>query len=144
VDVIVLIAGLAGLWLGTDLTIRAAIQVADALNIEQSLIAIIIIGLGTSLPELSISIGAALRKRSGLSVAILIGSNILDTLMPIGIAGAISRLDFDAKILRIDLPFLFALSTLVLIFFARESGLRQAAIVLVAYCGYAFMRISNA
>ena len=128
-----------------EITVRAAIHVADALNIEQSIVAIIVIGLGTSLPELSISLGAALRKRSGLSVGNLIGSNIFDTLMPIGVAAAISRLHFDAKMLHVDLPFLMVLSGVVLMFFATKRGLQkyQAAIILALYCGYALLRISN-
>jgi cation:H+ antiporter len=136
-----------GLVIGSaEITIRAATHVADALNIEQSIIAIMVIGLGTSLPELSISLGAVLKKRSGMSAGNLIGSNIFDTLVPIGVAGVISELHFDAKMLRVDLPFLFVLSGVVIIFFATKRGLQkhEAAIVLALYCGYAVLRISNA
>jgi Ca2+/Na+ antiporter len=66
--------------------------------------------------------------------------------MPIGVAGTISTLHFDAKMLRVDLPFLFVLSGVVLMFFATKRGLQkyQAAIILALYCGYAIVRISNA
>ena len=65
--------------------------------------------------------------------------------MPISVAGAISTLHFDAKILRVDLPFLLVLSAVVLLFFAMKRGLQkyEAAIILGLYCGYALLRISN-
>jgi cation:H+ antiporter len=141
-----LVLGL-GLVIGSaEITVRAITHVADALNIEQSFVAIIFIGLGTSLPELSISLGAILKKRSGLSVGNLIGSNIFDTLILIGVAAAIARLDFNPTMLRVDLPFLIVLSGVVLIFFVRRKGLqkREAAIVLALYCGYAVVRLSIA
>jgi cation:H+ antiporter len=114
-----LVLGL-GLVIGSaEITVRTVTHVADALNIEQSFVAIIFIGLGTSLPELSISFGAILKKRRGLSVGNLIGSNIFDTLMPIGVAAAIVRLDFNPTMLRVALPFLIGLSSVVLVFLAR-------------------------
>jgi cation:H+ antiporter len=86
------------------------------------------------------------KKRNGLSVGNIIGSNIFDTLIPIGVAGALSTLRFDPRLLRSDLPFLIGLSCLVIIFFARKRGLqKQEAIILqTLYCTYAVIRISNA
>jgi len=141
-----LLLGLGVVIASAEITVRSATHVADALIIEQSFIAIVVIGLGTSLPELSISVAAIMKKRSGLSVGNLIGRNIFDTFMPIGVAGAISGLDFDARMLRVDLPSLLALSGLVLIFFVKKKGLQkhEAAIVLVLYCGYVLVRISSA
>ncbi len=141
-----LLLGLGIVIAGAELTVRSATQVADALTINPAFVAIIIIGLGTSLPELSISVGAAVKKRNGLSVGNLIGSNVFDTLVPIGVAATISTLKFDRTMLCIDLPFLLLLSSIVLFFFARSRGLhkREAAIVLTLYCGYALLRISSA
>ena len=136
--------GLAVVGASAEMTVRAATQVSDAMNIEQSLVAIIVIGLGTSLPELSISLGAIMKKRTSLSVGNLIGSNIFDTLMPVGVAAAISTLHFDAKMLRFDLPFLFVLSGLVLFFFVHKKGLQktEAATILALYCAYVLLRLS--
>ena len=142
----ILLVGL-GLVIGSaEATVRAATSVADSLGVEQSMIAIVVIGVGTSLPELSISLAAVLLKRSGLSVGNLIGSNIFDTLMPIGIAGTISGLDFNDSMLRSDLPFLVLLSIVVLVFFIRDSGIqkREALLLLGLYTGYAALRIGHA
>lgn len=135
--------GLAIVIGSAELTISSATGLATALNIEQSFVAIVIIGPGSSLPELSISLVAALKRRARLSVGNLIGSNIFDTLIPIGVAAVIVDLNFNADMLRHELPFLFALSALVLVFFWRTNGIRkrEAAIILCLYFGYAAIKI---
>jgi len=128
-----------------ELTVSSATSLAIKFDIEQSFIAIVIIGLGSSLPELSISVSAALKRRASLSVGNLIGSNIFDTLVPIGVAATIANLEFDGGMLRLELPFLFALSALVLVFFHRRRGIRkyEAAIVLALYVGYATWKFAS-
>jgi cation:H+ antiporter len=141
-----LLAGLIVVVGSAELTVRTVIAVAQILNIEQSFIAVIVIGIGTSLPELSISVVAVMKKRHGLSVGNLVGSNIFDTLVPIGVAAAISTLRFNKELLQYDLTLLVALTLLVLFFFSRRKGLHkpQALVILVFYCSYALVRIGNA
>jgi cation:H+ antiporter len=136
--------GLGVVIVSAELTVSAVSSVARALDISESIIAIVVIGLGTSLPELSISVGAVIRRRNRMSVGNLIGSNVFDTLVPIGVAAAISGIRFDSTMLTRDLPFLFALSLLVLIFFWRKKGIQkyQAAMILGAYCAYVVIRFS--
>lgn len=133
-----LIIGLVIVLGSAELTVSSASQLASALNIEQSFIATIILGLGSSLPEISISIAAAFKRRSQMSVGNLIGSNIFDSLLPIGVAAVIVDIQFDAAMLRHELPFLFALSCIVLFMFHRSSGFRkrEAAIVIGLYLAY--------
>ncbi len=140
-----LASGLGVVIASAELTVSTVMQVARAMNVEESLIAIIVIGLGTSLPELSISIGAVLKRRGQMSVGNLIGSNIFDTLMPIGVAATISGLEFDVGMLTRELPFLFGLSFLVMVFFYGKKGIRkyEAATILGLYCGYAFLKLST-
>ena len=102
-----LAVGLGIVGVCAELTVSGAIAVAATLDISETFVAVVIIGLGTSRPELSISVGAAMRKRARMSVGNLIGSNIFDTLVPVGAAAAISTLRFDGDLLRFELPFLF-------------------------------------
>ena len=141
-----LVVGLAIVIGSAELTVDSATRLAIAFNIEQSFIAIIIIGLGSSLPELSISIGAVLKRRTQLSVGNLIGSNIFDTLLPIGIAATIADLRFDAYMLRYEVPFLFVLTLIVLAFFRIKLGIQkyEAAIILALYLGYAIVKFATA
>jgi cation:H+ antiporter len=140
-----LLVGLAIVIICAELTVDGAIAVAAALNISEAFIAVIIIGLGTSLPELSISVGAAIRNRARMSVGNLIGSNIFDTLVPVGVAAAIAGLRFDSNLLRFEVPFLFVLSLVVLFFFVRKRGIQkgEAVTILAMYGGYVLLKISN-
>ncbi len=141
-----LAVGLALVIGSAELTVSSAMRVAATLNVEQSIVAVIIIGIGTSLPELSISIGAVLRRRSELSLGNVIGSNVFDTLVPIGVAASITRLEFDADMLRYELPFLFVLTSVVLAFLYGKGGIRKrhAIIIIAMYLAYATFRVGEA
>lgn len=140
-----LIIGLVIVVGSAELTVSAATHLALALAIDQSFIAVVIIGLGSSLPELSISFSAALKRRARLSVGNLIGSNIFDTLVPVGVAAIIAHLEFDGGMLRFELPVLFGLSTVVLVFLHQTKGIqkREAAVILCFYLGYAAIKIAS-
>jgi cation:H+ antiporter len=140
-----LAVGLGIVGICAELTVSGAIDVAAALGISEAFIAVIIIGLGTSLPELSISVGAAIKKRARMSVGNLVGSNIFDTLVPVGAAAAIAMLRFDANLLRFDLPFLFFLTLVVLVFFLRKRGIQkgEAVIILALYGSYLLLKLSR-
>jgi cation:H+ antiporter len=112
---------------------------------EQSFIAVVIIGFGSSLPEVSVSLAAALKRRAHMSVGNLIGSNVFDTLVPIGVAATIVDVEFDAAMLRFELPFLFALSIIRLAFFRRARGIQrlEAAVILRLYIGYVAIKTAS-
>ena len=141
-----LLAGLIVITVSAELTVTGAIGGAKMLGVDDAVVAILIVGLGTSLPELSISVGAVLKGRNHMSVGNLIGSNIFDTLMPIGVAAVISGVHFKEEMLRLEVPFLFALTSVVLVFFVRNFGIRkhEAAVILGMYLGYAAIKIGTA
>jgi cation:H+ antiporter len=141
-----LIAGLVVVYVGSDLTILSATALAERFGVSQSLIAIVVIGAGTSLPELSISISAALKKQGGLSVGNILGSNIYDALVPIGAASVIVPLRFERDLLWFDLPVLLGLSVLTLFFFRRKRGLQngEALVLVLVYLSYLMIKILRA
>jgi cation:H+ antiporter len=106
---------------------------------------VLIIGLGTSLPELSISLAAILKKKVHLSVGNIIGSNIFDTLIPISAAALISPVYFTRDFFVFDLPYAFVLTTVVLYFFAHKKGLqkRESATVLGLYLLYVLIKLTQ-
>jgi len=130
--------GLAVVVVSAELIVRTALTLAVQWGVDQSFIGIAIVGVGTSLPEVVISIAAVFRDRIALSVGNLIGSNILDTLLPIGLAAMIVPLSFDSSLLSFDLPMLLGLTLLVLVLLYLRAGVRwpQAAVVLAAYLSY--------
>ena len=142
----ILAAGLLILLVAAELTVVFAAEFADEVGLSDIAVSAIVIGMGSSLPELSVSFVALLRKRGGLSVGNLVGSNVLDTLLVPGIAAAISPLIVPAAVLLVDLPVLFVTTILVLIFlYVTGRGIRspEAAVMLAIYVGYAAVRLGG-
>ena len=141
-----MLVGMAGVVFAAELIVRGAVGSADAWGVSQSFIAIAIIGVGTSIPELSIAIAALAKARGGMSVGNIIGSNILDTLLPVGLAGLIAPMVFESGLLWFDLPALFVLSALVFFFFMRKRGLqrREAATLVTLYAAYIIAKLASA
>jgi cation:H+ antiporter len=78
------------LWLGSETLIKSAISVATKFEISQRVISITMVAIGTSIPELAASVVASLKKQNDLSIGNLIGSNIFNLLVVIGITSSIS------------------------------------------------------
>jgi cation:H+ antiporter len=140
---ILLLLGLAAVIGSSELTVRSVFNLAVAFDASELVISVLVIGIGTSLPELSISISAIIKKKTHLSVGNIIGSNILDTLVPIGIAAVISPLRFDRGLLFFDLPYIFVLTIVVLVFFVRTRGLQksEAGLILALYFLYVMIKL---
>ena len=140
---LILAAGLAVVIGSSELTVNSAVALARAFEISEAVIAVLIIGLGTSLPEQSISVSAIIKRRTELSVGNVIGSNILDTLLPIGIAALIARVSVNPEFIRFDLPYIFVLSVVVLAFFLGRRGLTrpEGAVILAFYGGYVAVKL---
>jgi cation:H+ antiporter len=138
-----LIVGLGAVTLSSEITVTAVVNIAYTFELSEALISVLIIGLGTSLPELSISISAIMKKKAQLSVGNIVGSNILDTLLPIGIAAVISEMTFERQLLYFDLPFIFVLTTVVLALLLRKQGVArtQGLIILGFYFSYVFVKL---
>ena len=143
-SLIYLVVGLIIVVGGAELTVSSAVNVARMLGLSDAVVAIILIGLGSSLPELSISISAVLKGHHRMSVGNLIGSNVFDTLVPIGAAAIIAPLGFDAGMLRFEVPYLIFVTAVVLFFFLYKRGIQrwEAAIVLALYCAYVSIKLT--
>jgi len=144
-DILYLIFGIIIVIFTSELVVDNSISFAENFGVRQSFVGIIIIGLGTSLPELALALNAARKKASGLSVGNLIGSNIFDMLIPIGMGASISELKIEKSLLLFDLPFLLALSFIVLFFFYQKSRLQKTeAIILIGiFVLYASLKIAG-
>lgn len=138
-----LTAGLGTVVISSEITVSSVIDIAYAFDISEALISVLIIGLGTSLPELSISISAIMKKKTQMSVGNIIGSNILDTLLPIGITALITGMTFERQLLYFDLPFIFVLTTVVLAFFYAKKGVTkpEGLVILGFYFTYVTVKL---
>ena len=138
-----IVGGLILVVYSSELCIDSVIRLGETFGVNQLLVSILALGLGSSLPELSISLAALARKHGSLSVGNIIGSNIFDTLVPVGVAGLIAPLAFEKSVLMVEVPALAVVSILALLFFLRRRGLQkpEAATLLFVYLAYLTGRV---
>ena len=145
-DWVRLAAGLVLLLLAAELTVVSATGFAKIVGLSDIAVSAIIIGMGSSLPELSVSFAALMMKRGKLSAGNLVGSNVLDTLLVPGLAAVISPLAVPTAVLMIDLPVQLLITVLVILFlYVSRRGLQkpQALMLLAIYFGYVFVRLTG-
>lgn len=99
------IGSLATILLGANMLTDGASALARRFKISELVIGLTIVALGTSLPELVISLGSALKGSSGISLGNVIGSNIFNGLLILGIAALIYPIKFSVKMLSREIPF---------------------------------------
>lgn len=144
-DILFLILGMGIIIFTSKLVVDNSVMFAENLGIKQSFVGIILIGLGTSLPELALSINAVRKKAIGLSVGNLIGSNIFDLLIPVGMGATIAELKIEKSLIWFDFPFLFLLSLVVLFFFKKKKGLQkiEAVILIAIFMSYVALKFAG-
>ncbi len=112
--------GIIGLTLGAKYTIESTIKISDILKIAPSIIAITAIAVGTSLPELIVSARSARKGKHEIAVGNVLGSNIFNVLLVIGIPALIKNLAIDHQTLSLGMP-VFIIATLFFVI----SGISQ-------------------
>lgn len=116
-----LIGGFVLLIKGADIFVEGASKLAAKLNIPPIVIGLTIIAFGTSAPEAAISITSAMSGNVDLAVGNVIGSNIMNVLLILGISGCIARLKVNNNTYRYEIPFVMAI-TLVLLVLGKFGG----------------------
>lgn len=133
------VLGLAGLIYGGDRFVAGASAIASGLGVSDAVIGLTIVAAGTSLPELATSIAAALKGKPGLAIGNVIGSNIFNIFLVLGVSAVIHPLPFGS-IGNFDLLTLTAVCLLFWIFgwFIRERTITrgEGAILTACYIGY--------
>lgn len=135
--------GLVTVVLSAHVVVTEGVALAESWGISQTVLGVLIIGAGTSLPELALSVGAAKQGHASMSVGNVIGSNIFDLLVPVGLAAVIHPLTVASSTLFFDLPALTLATVALLIFLTRRRGLQrpEALALLLLYIGYASLRL---
>ena len=130
--------GGVGLWAGSELLIKGAVNLAQDFGVSERIIGVTIVSMGTSIPELAASIIAVLKKEKAISVGNLIGSNIFNILAVIGITSMITPIELkDVELLNYDIFWMLGISFLILplVFFPSKLKLdwKDGFILLVLY-----------
>ena len=135
--IVYIIGGAVAIKFGGDFVVDGASTIATGFGISQNLIGLTIVALGTSLPELVTSIVAAKKNEVDMALGNVIGSNIFNILLVLGVAGAISPVAFVTENL-IDIAILVVMSVVVWIFAWSKKKLVNwhGAVMLVSYVAY--------
>ena len=137
--ILFIVLGIVGLWIGGELVSNNAQTIAKAWGMSEALIGLTVVAMATSLPELITSIVAALKKNSGIAIGNVLGSNILNIFVVLGISGLITPLQFDAN-LNITLGILFFANLLMLLFVFTGKGRKlsrfEGFLMLLAFSGF--------
>ena len=96
-SIIFIILGIIGLKVGGDLTVDNALIVARHFNISEKIISLTILAIGTSLPELVTSVTAAIKGNSDIAIGNIIGSNIFNMLLIIGVSAFINPILYNTS-----------------------------------------------
>ncbi len=134
IDYIVLPISALLIWFSADYLISAVISISKILNISSSLLAITAVAIGTSLPELIVSVIAAQKRKFDMALGNVLGSNIFNSLAVVGIPGLIETINVSAIDKNIGLPFML-LATIVYTFLAYDLEIEQneGLVLLVCY-----------
>ena len=137
--VVFLVIGIGGLYLGGELVSNNAKIIAEKLGMTPEMIGLTVIAIATSLPELITSIVAATKKNSGIAIGNVLGSNILNICVVLGISGLITPLKFDSQ-MNITLGILFFANLLMLLFVFTGKGRKlsriEGVLMLLAFSGF--------
>jgi len=112
--IVLLVLGLVVLTAGAELLVRGAARLAAALGVSPLVIGLTVVAFGTGAPEMAVSIGASLGGQPDIAVGNVVGSNILNVLIVLGLSAAIAPLMVASRLVRIDVPILIGVSILVL------------------------------
>ena len=143
-SVLLIVAGIAGLYLGGKWIVAGAGRIATDMGISQTTVGLTIIAAATSLPELVTSVMAAMKKNTDMAVGNAIGSNIFNIFLVLGVSALIKPIPFE-NALNTEIFILIGATFLILAFVKLDIGKTKKAIsrlegmlLIVAYAGYMF------
>ncbi|MEL6640682.1 MAG: calcium/sodium antiporter [Pseudomonadota bacterium] len=133
-----LVLGLIGLPLGANLLVDGAVNIARDFNIDETVIGLTLVAIGTSLPELATTVMAALRRQADVALGNVIGSNMFNLLGIMGVAALVGQIPIDPDVLEFDLWVMLGASLFLVPFVFFKKDITQAAgVVLTAlYVAY--------
>lgn len=143
ISILFVIASGIGLIYGAQLLVKGASNIAKEIGVDDRIISISVIALGTSLPELATSIAAAIRKELDIFIGNIIGSNIFNILAVIGLTSVVKQINVNPMVLKFDMLWMIGISLLLFLFIlplSKATVTRWKGFVFVAiYITYIYL-----
>ncbi len=141
-DYLLIVLGLLFLFAGGEALVRGSVTLSKRLGVSALLIGVVVVGFGTSAPELLVSIKASLQNQPDIALGNVVGSNIANVLLILGIAGCLRPIDCNDAMIRRD-AIMVSLMTLVLLGLAYVGIIHRIAggimvLALIAYLIHAY------
>lgn len=139
-QVLFLAIGLLGLFFGSNWLIKGATSIAESYGLSKHVIGITIIAFGTSVPELATSVVAAFKKETDISVGNLIGSNIFNIMIVLGLTGIVQPIGIEENVITWDLLWMLGIAVILLpmMVIRRKVGRISGVILLLIYISYIY------
>lgn len=143
INLLYIAAGTAALYYGAEFLIKGGVTIARKAGVSSMVIGLTLVAFATSAPELVVSISAGLSGSSDIALGNVIGSNICNIALILGLCGCISPLPVDRKLFRFDLPVmvLSAIVLALLCFRGTEIGRPAGALLFIGLLGYTVWNI---
>ncbi len=143
-DYLFIVIGLAGLFFGGDALVRGSVSIAHRLAVPPFVIGLTVVGFGTSTPELLVSAQAALQGAPDIAVGNIVGSNVANILLIVGLTGLVWPIHVAGRSLKRDLAFMVGSGLVLIPLFAMGTVGLSAGVALVAglviYLLWAFLK----
>ncbi|HDS1735011.1 calcium/sodium antiporter [Pseudomonas sp. BP8] len=132
--------GLVLLVIGAELLVRAALRLASRLHVRPLIIGLSLVAFGSTAPQLTVSLQAAYQGAPDVAVGSVIGSNIFNVLVILGLAALIIPLRVSRQLVRLDIPLMVAASALVYLLASNgQLGRLEGLLLLIGLIGYLVM-----
>ncbi len=139
-DIALLVVGFVLLIKGADVFVDGASKVAAKLHVPQIVIGLTIVAFGTSAPEAAVSIASAFSGTAGIAIGNIIGSNICNVLLILGMSGVIGVLAVKKNTFRYETPFVIVISAVLLLlgYFDKSISRLDGVILWVFFLGFLY------
>lgn len=130
-SILIVLGGFVALTVGADMLVRSAADIAARLGVPPLVIGLTVVAFGTSSPEVAVSVKAVLADQPGVALGNVVGSNIFNVLLVIGVAAIAAPLAVNRDLLRLDVPVMIGVSALPLLLGLNGSLVRGEGLLLV-------------
>lgn len=137
------VLGGAGVIIGAELLINASMSMARSFSISETVIGLTLVAVGTSLPELATSLTAAYKRLQGIALGNIIGSNIFNLLMVLGVSAMVGTIVVESTLLIFSIPMMLLLTALLVLFMRAENkvGRFDGIALLLIYGFFLYLKL---